>query len=270
MLGKLLKYELKSTSRMMPIIYGAVLVVGLVLGFLIRIQTHFNETGFYSAPGESTNALLNIAMIAFILIYTLLIVAMEVMTLIMIVMRFYKNLLQGEGYLMHTLPVKTWQLVTSKLIVAVIWEIIAAIVAFASAILLGASSGLLGYIFSEADVWEIIRELVNAVDMNFVLFILLMIVAPITAILQFYFAMAIGNLADKNKLLFSVLAFIGLNIVLSIISAVVGIAPMLLSGSPEQFHIDSYLLRTLIQYAVLGVGFFFGTETILRKKLNLA
>ena len=36
MLGKLLKYELKSTSRMMGVLYLAVLVVAAVVGFIAR------------------------------------------------------------------------------------------------------------------------------------------------------------------------------------------------------------------------------------------
>ena len=35
MLGKLLKYELKSTSRMMGVLYLAVLVVAAVVGFIV-------------------------------------------------------------------------------------------------------------------------------------------------------------------------------------------------------------------------------------------
>ena len=36
MLGKLLKYELKSTSRLMGVLYLAVLIVAAIVGFLAR------------------------------------------------------------------------------------------------------------------------------------------------------------------------------------------------------------------------------------------
>ena len=35
--------------------------------------------------------------------------------------RFYKNLYTDEGYLMHTLPVKPWMLIVSKLTIGTIW-----------------------------------------------------------------------------------------------------------------------------------------------------
>lgn len=40
--------------------------------------------------------------------------ALMIVTIVMVLQRFYKNLLKGEGYLMHTLPVPTWMLVAIK------------------------------------------------------------------------------------------------------------------------------------------------------------
>ena len=51
--------------------------------------------------------------------YVVLIISISAITLIIMVQRFYKNLLGDEGYLMFTLPVKTWQNVLNKLIFAV-------------------------------------------------------------------------------------------------------------------------------------------------------
>lgn len=41
-------------------------------------------------------------------------VALFVLTMIVIIQRFYKGLLCDEGYLMFTLPVKPWQLIATK------------------------------------------------------------------------------------------------------------------------------------------------------------
>ena len=102
MLGKLLKYELKSTSRLMGVLYLAVLIVAAIVGFLAR------GTIWQATQGNA------IAVVVSGLIYTLLIMTLMIVTVVMILQRFYKNLLKGEGYLMHTLPVPTWMLVASK------------------------------------------------------------------------------------------------------------------------------------------------------------
>ena len=45
MLGKLLKYELKSTSRLMGVLYLAVLIVAAIVGFLARGTYLAGDTG---------------------------------------------------------------------------------------------------------------------------------------------------------------------------------------------------------------------------------
>lgn len=95
MLGKLLKYELKSTSRIMGVLYLALLVVAAVVGFVAR------GTIWEATQGNA------IAVVISGLIYTLLVMALLIITIVMVLQRFYKNLLKEEGYLMHTLPVPT-------------------------------------------------------------------------------------------------------------------------------------------------------------------
>lgn len=109
MLGKLLKYELKSTSRIMGVLYLALLVVVAVVGFVAR------GTIWEATQGNA------IAVVISGLIYTLLVMALLIITIVMVLQRFYKNLLKEEGYLMHTLPVPTWMLVASKTICSLIW-----------------------------------------------------------------------------------------------------------------------------------------------------
>ncbi len=139
MLGKLLKYELKSTSKMMGVLYLAVLVVAAVVGFIARGMI----------PARQGNA---IAVVISGLIYGLLIVALMIVTIVMVLQRFYKNLLKGEGYLMHTLPVPTWMLVASKVISSLIWILLSIAVLFVSIFVL-VLTGMLGNgLFSVTDI----------------------------------------------------------------------------------------------------------------------
>ena len=124
MLGKLLKYELKSTSRLMGVLYLAVLIVAAIVGFLAR------GTIWQATQGNA------IAVVVSGLIYTLLIMTLMIVTVVMILQRFYKNLLKGEGYLMHTLPVPTWMLVASKTISSLIWVLLSIITLIVSVFVL--------------------------------------------------------------------------------------------------------------------------------------
>ncbi len=54
------------------------------------------------------------------------------MTLTMMIQRFNKNLLSDEGYLMHTLPVKPWKHIASKLLASMLWMIGSVVVALIS------------------------------------------------------------------------------------------------------------------------------------------
>ena len=105
MFRKLLKYEWRAMMRTMLPIYGATLAVALINGFLFQ-----NVFG----TGSETPALLEYTRIATMTLYIFVMAAMGVFTAVMVIQRFYKGLLRQEGYLMFTLPVKTWQLVFSK------------------------------------------------------------------------------------------------------------------------------------------------------------
>ena len=272
MLGKLLKYELKSTSRILPILYVAVLVAGLLFGFTLRFA-EWTGNAEYTAlgiTGENTNLVLITVLVLFGTLYGILLVAIQVMTLIAILMRFYKNLLQGEGYLMHTLPVETWKLVTSKLLVAILWEVIALIVSLLSALLIGLSSGMLGYILRELDLVEAFRFVSEQMNLNLALFIFGYVLSFISGILVFYLCMSIGNLANRNKILFSVLAYLGINIALSAVASAFMVFPMLRGIDTMSFHMDHFMIREIITNVIVGIGSFIGTVFILRRHLNLA
>ena len=94
MLGKLLKYELKATARTFLPLYGAILVVSVV------VRLAFSKF-------EHADLFMGISALTLFGLF----VALAVLTLLVIVQRFNNNLLSDEGYLMFTLPVSTHSLV---------------------------------------------------------------------------------------------------------------------------------------------------------------
>lgn len=71
-----------------------------------------------------------------VFLYAMFLCAVVVITFIVILLRFYKNLLQNEGYLMNMLPVKSWQHITAKLIAAVVWSFVSVLVVIVSVLIL--------------------------------------------------------------------------------------------------------------------------------------
>ena len=112
MLGKLIKYEFKATGRLLIPLYGAL----IIFAFINKI---FMGDFLYN----SDTILGNIPQILAILIYVGIMVAIFVVTVFIIIQRYRTNLLCDEGYLMNTIPVKPWENILSKLVVALVWSI---------------------------------------------------------------------------------------------------------------------------------------------------
>ena len=218
------------------------------------------------------------------MLYISAIVAIGVMTLILIIQRFYKNLLQNEGYLMHTLPVKMWQHIASKLIASVVWCFVSMFVICLSFIIIGS----LGIDFNEflTIMTNIsLRGYGNAGPQRYRIsclqLFMLMIAVAAASILQIYLAMAIGQLVDNHKFLCSFGAYIGINVVLQIITSIVmsisaGEAIQTVSyGILNLFNTDSltgmhvFFWTLIAVYAIKAALFFAGTNDIRKNRLNL-
>lgn len=279
MLGKLLKYEFKSTSRVLWFLYAGLIIVSLLFGIVMRFQLDFDAKPAGSLDFEllpsGSGIIMTILITALTLIWFLLVYAIFITTTVVIVMRFYKNMLGGEGYLMHTLPVKTSSLIMSKLITSFCWMVIAGAVVVISTLILGLSSGIIGQIQKTVG-WSAVVEGLKygfgMIGVNGWSLLLLIIISTISTIIMYYACMAIGNLANNHKFLFSVLAYVGIQIVLSIIvtvSSIVGSSSI--SDASEVGILMTYNTWSLLLIQlVMGVGGFFLTNYLLSKKLNLA
>ena len=102
MVKKLLKHECTYYMHILPIVYAVLLGVAL-MGRLIRIFE--NDSVAYGILNGFAITALYLASIA----------AMT-LTLIFCIIRFFKNMFGGEGYLTLTLPVTPGQHLLSKLI----------------------------------------------------------------------------------------------------------------------------------------------------------
>lgn len=266
MLDKLLKYDFKSIFKLFLPIWGALLVISLTnrLLLLLPLDSKFFSQDFLIAVSG--------------LIFYLLIIAMAVVATVLIIQRFYRGLLRDEGYLMFTLPVKPWQLILSKTISATVILTLSGLIGVIAFLLMGYVEWMFG------ETWvELYQNLFSEVTaIHFLILFLGIVVAILTivkAITQAYVSMAIGHLVNKHRIIMSVAAYLGINMVLSVGVSFLAQFDIFVTGYMERLG-DLFLSNTeeailitlaisLVVTVIQIIFFFFGTEYILRKSLNL-
>lgn len=267
-MSKLIRYEWKAAARVCIPMYGGLILVALLTHFMV-----------FNLERGSQSFLYNMLTMAMGTLCFGLFVAAFVMTLIIQIQRFSKNLLGDEGYLMFTLPVSVSQLITSKLILAVILDVLS-VVAAAVAVMGLAFNGsewmqvpkLIGEFLS-----AISREGLNGWLMALEALIFCLSLAAMST-LHIYASIAIGHLARRHRTLAAFGAYFGFMVLGQLLIDLlfrIGLGGWL-DGFGEwlmnqQGNVGSHLLIWLLILMTLAVGavFFAITRYILKTRLNL-
>ena len=130
MLGKSLKHEIISTSRLFIPTY----IVMLILALLGRLFTWLETRKAYvnSATDASSKMVHSFANISMIL-YMVALVAIFIMTFLFLIIHFYQDVFTDRGYLTMTLPVGTNTLVLSRILIAMLWSLLTSVIVIFSA-----------------------------------------------------------------------------------------------------------------------------------------
>ena len=195
MLGKLLKYEIKAMGRVMLPLYVAMLfIAGL---FALNLRLGMNPS--------MKSIMEKIAIIAGFL-FVICVMAVAVVMAVMVIQRYYKNLLGNEGYLMFSLPVTTMDHILSKGLSSFLWILIG----FAT----GIASGFL-MVGIVSDLPEFMEELTRVRQLFFqghtkdlILLIIVALVGVLEALCKVYAAISVGHLFNGHRLFFSIVAYI--------------------------------------------------------------
>ena len=260
MLGKLMKYDLKSMFKVFVPLWLALLAVSVIN----RFTTNFSGRG---------GMISTLPTVIFMILYVGLIIAVMVVAIALIIMRFYHGLLKDEGYLMFTLPVKPWQLVTSKCLTATIVSILSFIAAILSVCFIAMDGAAIKEIVR--GIQQMAQYLTGDMVLTCVLGILSIIAAVIASVTHIYASLAIGHLAHSHRIGWAVVAYIGINMLFSALGVMFG-------SMADHYHwqfefniqngvvaVNLILLGLLILCIIQIVIFFVVTERILSKKLNL-
>jgi hypothetical protein len=295
MLGKLIKHDFKSLSRILLPAQLAILGATILgtLGFALNYKAGLESFWDNSAA----LGLIRVLTIVLCSLLVLAIIAAAVLIFFIIFQRFYKNLISDEGYLTFTLPVTTAEILWSKLITAVLWMLISTAVVILSLnifILFGTSSRTLlnlefyrqaGQFFG-----EIVRVLGGRLLWPVLELLLFTLVATVFQILHIYLSLIIGGVVShKHKLLAGIGFYFAINIGVSILSTVLQFFltnDMVRSFSdlegrivePENAlevynHVfgalQPYYWCYLVFFLALSAGGFLLSHYLLKNKLNL-
>ena len=277
MLGKLMKHELRYTSRVclpaLAIMLGVAVIGRLFTAVIAGVVSYDMQIVL-----ESMSIIGNVFLMA----------GAAWVILILLAVRFYRNLTRDEGYLMFTLPVKPSQLILSKLLTSYIWYFAAGIMLMISLAVSLIGTALLAEITSDAVLMdmEIIGDVISEQISQYtgklvpfvILLVLTMLLSPFMAILMLYASIATGQLVfPKNRLLGAVLSYFGFNFLMQTVSSLFSVPftiymnSMLLSDDLG-YILTNYSLMLVISLLIsllFTVTFFLITNYIFTKRLNL-
>ena len=281
MLGKLIKQEFRATGRLMAPLFGALLLLALVVRANDLVFRHV----------ESHSAFLNILNTLLIIAYVLALIGVMVFSTVLMIKRFHQNFLTDEGYLMFTLPAGVHSLLWSKLITAALFFIFTFLAEALAVAIVVWRGGLAREMFTGfADFFRRLDSYYMANGLAFALETLaLLFVALLVTCLLFYAPMSIGYSFANHKGLLSVVFYFVIQAVLQICGVLVlaGIAdegsvtntilrsfypnPLVIDGNPHAVVQVAHgaMLLTLLVELVIGAVLYFLTYFMLRKHRNL-
>ncbi len=273
MLGKLFKYEFKNTAKIMLTIYG-VLIAVTVLGMLVLSFEPIRN-------GDTMAATL--VLVSYILLYVLSVIALYVVTYIYLTMHFYKSMYSAQGYLTHTLPVKTLTTFHVKLATSLIWMLASTLLMFLS--ILGFASAISGPGFWQelfsCDFAAVNQEILSTFNMPLaeliIIVILSLIISSLASLLLVYASCSIGQLFNQHKVVAAVVTGIIFYFLQQIIGTIVSVAGMVSMMNHAKAANTSIMLSGYDTALWCGVGlslffvaaYYIVCNIIVRKKINL-
>lgn len=265
MLGKLLKYDLKSEIKSLTPLYLAALLLPILLRIFDSLQQSLSVF-------KTVFAIL-------IVLYVFTLIGVVLWTLVVCVRRFYQNVLKDEGYLTNTLPVTRNQIIIAKEISGVICVALSALVVAISTFLAFYQGGISGLIMEIKFVFEFYGlEVTQMIGWT----ILMSIISIISMLELCYLALMLGQTRNTNRIVCSIAFGIILYIGVQFISTIgVGIDYLINPSLMNAVNANTASLSMVQEYVFLLIAtsfiltilvilvFHFVSVYLMNHKLNL-
>ena len=254
MFWNLVRYEFKNVNKWYLALYGAVLVLSALIG--IQAQTYNN------LPVKESKPLLLIFLAT---VFGGLMITLGISTLFLIIKRFKGSVYDRQGYLTLTLPVSEHHIITTKLIGAFIWSLISTAVLALSAVII---------VTITVPEWIPLSYVITFVETHLPQIFLTgisFLLNTISSILCIYLAISIGQLFNEYRTALSIVAYIGIQIVVGFIELFYRSNPGFYfpstTGGADQFQMG--IIMTILEEVILIAIYYLGTYHILKNKVNL-
>lgn len=285
MLGKALKYDLKSIYKLWLLLSGIILGMSVIAGLSLRSLIYVDNPAQHFEAWEFLP-------IIFLFVSFIALFAYIVFTYFYPIYRFYKHFFTDEGYLTFTLPVKRSTHLNSKILNAFIWNTASGIVMTLAFVIVGliAPAENDGTGIFLVKVWEVLAPAIQsfikiASGWEWALIIVILLISctySLFSTLLIFACVTFGSvIAKKHKVVLSIVVYYVVNIVISFISFIFttlfSLADSALVTLAGIISIDAYNLITLFTLAccalffvVVSVFTYNFTLSQIEKRLNLA
>lgn len=280
MLRKLFKHEFKNTARVMLLIYGMFAAITVLGTFVLS----------WSSLQKEESTVLNFMLAALVVFYILSVFALFIVTYVYMCLHFYKSMYSDQGYLTHTLPVKSSTLFHVKIATSLVWMVCSMILLILSIFLfiLGASHGT---VFSSdffAEFSQVSLEFERELGISFGAFCLHMCISMLLSCLGYllwiFTSASVGQLFSQYKVVASIVTGVVLYFIEQIASLIIMFATGYISsmtdtsisltgvsaaGSTAGSVLETMLGTTYIWSILLCVVYYIVCRVIIQKHLNL-
>ncbi len=282
MLGKVLKYELRALSRFLLPFFGFCIAGAAILRTMMWLAPIIWKPAAEIVIGISSG------------ISVLLIMALLVMTVIIILARFYQSMIASEGYLNFTLPVTTHAHLLGRTIAGLIFGTAGVFIAYLSGRITSWWPNQPFFLFPPGHMtfMEVEYKIPVSLYTSFLALILLgVIIAILSSLLKVYTAMALGSQLNKSRILGSILFYLAINMAETFILMPLMMFSMVKIFGNNNFSFQEFgfypsltpveTLQVMSKYMWIIMGVVFGlyavaclvyylvTHFIFSKKLNL-
>ena len=266
MVKKLFRQEMNYYVRSLLPVYIILLGVAL-MGRIIQIFE--SDSWVYDTVSISAGVAYGVA-----------IVATLGLSVLFCIVRYYKNMFTGEGYLTLTLPVKYSTHLKVKLGAALATILVSVVAVLLSLVVFLTTDWLVELWKAAAYIWNDVAKVLGVhLGLYALEFVLLVLVALAMEILLFYMCVSLGQTAKKNRVLAAVGIYFGIYLATQILMTVLIIV---LNFNVELFQsifswielhpraaVHVLLLVAVAFYGLLSLGMYFISRRVLYKRLNL-
>ncbi len=279
MLGKLLKHEWKAVWRVPTLLIGILMIIAVISGLTFALPIWDSEWIGLPLSG-----------MMLILLFYAAMIGVGIGITIYFAVRYYKNMFTDEGYLTHTLPVTSHQLLASKIITMSAWNLIGGIAVLVSLLVfggvavlfLGAKEG--SFAVDVLDALEQLKAIWNTPLFHgfksFCVSTLCMtLLSSVSNTMMIIGAITLGQMVRQHRVLGSVGAYFAINVLMQAISIVIMMPVMIkmvmdeeflynFERSPFDFYTALYAAMAVI-FLIVSVGLYFLCEYLVRRQLEL-